>query len=111
MHQPGSGLRRPDPALSPTLSDDSDSDISLGTHSPVPSSLSMQHSPGSASGGPHEDRLQDDKDYRPFSALNSFRFDAHSPAAMAGKLHNPLPTLAPSYLTSLFPTHLYVLNY
>lgn len=90
MHQPplgsgGSSLRRPDPALSPTGSEDSDSDISLGTHSPVPSSLSMQHSPGSASGGPHEDRLQDDKDYRPFSSLNSFRFDVHSPAAMAGR--------------------------
>lgn len=95
MHQPplsggSSGLHRPDPTLSPTGSEDSDSDISLGTHSPVPSSLSLQHSPGSASGGAHEDRLgigPDDKDYRSsFSALSSFRFDGHSPAAaMAGE--------------------------
>lgn len=71
---------------SPTPSDDSDSDISLGTHSPVPSSLSLQHSPGSTSGGGNDDRLQEDrdKDYRSFS-LSSFRFDTHSPG-MAGKL-------------------------
>lgn len=72
---------------SPTPSDDSDSDISLGTHSPVPSSLSLQHSPGSTSGGGNDrdDRLQEDrdKDYRSFS-LSSFRFDTHSPG-MAGK--------------------------
>lgn len=72
---------------SPTPSDDSDSDISLGTHSPVPSSLSLQHSPGSTSGGGNDrdDRLQEDrdKDYRSFS-LSSFRFDTHSPG-MAGE--------------------------
>lgn len=78
------GSRRQDTS-SPTPSDDSDSDISLGTHSPVPSSLSLQHSPGSTSGGGNDDRLQDDrdKDYRHFS-LSSFRFDTHSPG-MAGK--------------------------
>lgn len=83
--------RRSDAALSPAPSDDSDSDISLGTHSPVPSSMSMQHSPGSASGGGNdrEERLQEEreKDFsRSFSALNSFRFDVHSPATMAGEL-------------------------
>lgn len=77
--------------VSPTPSDDSDSDISLGTHSPVPSSLSLQHSPGSTSGGGNDDRLMHDdlqrdreKDFRSFS-LGGFSFDAHSPA-MAGKL-------------------------
>lgn len=77
---------------SPTPSDDSDSDISLGTHSPVPSSLSLQHSPGSTSGGGNDDRLLHDdlqrdreKDFRNFS-LGGFSFDAHSPA-MAGKFH------------------------
>lgn len=75
---------------SPTPSDDSDSDISLGTHSPVPSSLSLQHSPGSTSGGGNDDRLLHDdlqrdreKDFRTFS-LGGFSFDAHSPG-MAGK--------------------------
>lgn len=78
--------RRPDPGLSPALSDTSDSDISLGTHSPVPSSTSLQHSPGSTSGGnDRDDRLHDEraKEYRNF-ALSSFRFDVHSPG-MAGK--------------------------
>ncbi|XP_055705728.1 homeobox protein SIX6 isoform X2 [Phlebotomus papatasi] len=91
--------RRSDAALSPAPSDDSDSDISLGTHSPVPSSMSMQHSPGSASGGGNdrEERLQEEreKDFsRSFSALNSFRFDVHSPATMAGAFTSRfLPTL------------------
>lgn len=84
----GSRSRQADNS-SPTPSDDSDSDISLGTHSPVPSSLSLQHSPGSTSGGGNDDRmLHDDmqrdreKDFRSFS-LNGFPFDSHSPA-MAG---------------------------
>lgn len=76
-------LPRRDGASSPAMSDTSDSDISLGTHSPVPSSASLQHSPGSTSGGGNDrdDRLNDDrdKDYRNFSALNSFRFDVDSP--------------------------------
>lgn len=95
MNQPmsgsGSSLRsRQADNASPTPSDDSDSDISLGTHSPVPSSLSLQHSPGSTSGGGNDDRLMHDdlqrdreKDFRSFS-LGGFSFDAHSPA-MAGK--------------------------
>lgn len=75
-----SGPSRRHDNSSPAPSDDSDSDISLGTHSPVPSSLSLQHSPGSTSGGGNDDRLQEDrdKDYRSFS-LSSFRFDTHSP--------------------------------
>lgn len=99
MNQPMSGSggtslrsRQTDNA-SPTPSDDSDSDISLGTHSPVPSSLSLQHSPGSTSGGGNDDRLMHDdlqrdreKDFRNFS-LGGFSFDAHSPA-MAGKLNH-----------------------
>lgn len=74
---------------SPTPSDDSDSDISLGTHSPIPSSLSLQHSPGSASGGGNDDRLlhediqrEREKEFRSFT-LGRFSFDAHSPG-MAG---------------------------
>lgn len=95
MNQPpltgsgGNSLRSRQDNSSPTPSDDSDSDISLGTHSPVPSSLSLQHSPGSASGGANDDRLNDDlhrereKDFRNFS-LGPFTFDPHSPG-MAGK--------------------------
>ncbi|XP_055317160.1 homeobox protein SIX3 isoform X2 [Sitodiplosis mosellana] len=104
MNQPLSGSgggslrsRQTDNA-SPTPSDDSDSDISLGTHSPVPSSLSLQHSPGSTSGGGNDDRLMHDdlqrdreKDFRTFS-LGGFSFDAHSPA-MAGAFSRFLPTL------------------
>ena len=78
----GSGLtpRKGEAPLSP-LDSDSDSDISLGTHSPVPS-MSMQHSPGSMSGGnDRDDRLTDErdreKDYRPFPSLHSFRFGDH----------------------------------
>lgn len=84
-------LPRRDGASSPAMSDTSDSDISLGTHSPVPSSASLQHSPGSTSGGGNDrdDRLNDDrdKDYRNFSALNSFRFDGHSPGNLTGENH------------------------
>lgn len=56
QHNQNSGLgrRRPDGAPSPTPSDTSDSDISLGTHSPVPSSLHLQHSPGSTSNGAND---------------------------------------------------------
>lgn len=65
MNQPmgsGTSLRsRQTDNASPTPSDDSDSDISLGTHSPVPSSLSLQHSPGSTSGGGNDDRLMHGK--------------------------------------------------
>lgn len=66
MNQPmgsgGTSLRsRQADNSSPTPSDDSDTDISLGTHSPVPSSLSLQHSPGSTSGGGNDDRLMHGK--------------------------------------------------
>lgn len=91
-HGSGSGSmqRRADNG-SPTPSDDSDSDISLGTHSPVPSSMSLQHSPGSTSGGGNDDGLMTDdlhshplhnsrdKDYHRSFGLGSFRFDSHSP--------------------------------
>lgn len=64
---------------------DSDSDISLGTHSPIPSHTSSlgQHSPNSSSGLNDRDldRLAEEhkdargeKDYRNFASLNSFRF-------------------------------------
>lgn len=99
MNQPplsgsgGASLRRGQDNSSPTPSDDSDSDISLGTHSPVPSSLSLQHSPGSTSGGGNDDRLLHDdlhrdreKDFRSFS-LGGFSFDAHSPG-MAGRFQS-----------------------
>lgn len=88
MRRPGGG------AISPTPSDDSDSDISLGTHSPVPSSLSLQHSPGSTSGGGNDrdDRLHIDSDkdgYRGFP-LTTFRFDAHSPGIPGNLYRNSL---------------------
>lgn len=74
------------PTLSPDVDDsDSDSDISLGTHSPIPSMASSlgQHSPNSSSGLNDRDleRLAEqhkdergEKDYRNFASLNSFRF-------------------------------------
>jgi hypothetical protein len=74
------------PTLSPDVDDsDSDSDISLGTHSPIPSMASSlgQHSPNSSSGlndrdlerlaEEHKDQ-RGEKDYRNFASLNSFRF-------------------------------------
>ncbi|XP_055603700.1 homeobox protein SIX3 [Uranotaenia lowii] len=77
--------RRGEPPLSP-LDSDSDSDISLGTHSPIPS-MSLQHSPSSLPGS-SEDRFPDDrdrdlreKDFRSFASLHSFRFGDHLAAA------------------------------
>ncbi|XP_055637418.1 homeobox protein SIX6 [Toxorhynchites rutilus septentrionalis] len=58
--------RRDDAPLSPNDTD-SDSDISLGTHSPIPS-MSLQHSPSSQ---------PEDKDFRSFASLHSFRFGDH----------------------------------
>lgn len=58
----GCRSRRADGVASPTPSDSSDSDISLGTHSPVPSSLQLQHSPGSMSNGANEESLSVDDD-------------------------------------------------
>lgn len=64
------------PPLSP-IGSDSDSDISLGTHSPVPS-MSLQHSPSSTSGNDRDDRMDDhDKGFRSFPSLHSFRFGDH----------------------------------
>lgn len=93
MNQPplsgsgGNSLRsRQTDNSSPVPSDDSDSDISLGTHSPVPSSLSLQHSPGSTSNGGNDERILHDereKDFRSFS-LSAFPFDTHS-SSMTGK--------------------------
>lgn len=100
MHHPplgsgGNSLRRSrdmgdddGPPLSP-IDSDSDSDISLGTHSPVPS-MSLQNSPSSTSGcNDKSDRLDDrdhDNSFRSFSSLNSFRFGDHIPGGlMPGK--------------------------
>ncbi|EDV59587.1 protein Optix [Drosophila erecta] len=80
--------RRADGAASPTPSDSSDSDISLGTHSPVPSSLQLQHSPGSTSNGAN-DREE------------SLSVDDDKPRDLSGAL--PLPLSLPLPLAS--PTH------
>ena len=110
MSQPplsGSGAtslppRRSAAAVSPSPSDTSDSDISLGTHSPVPSSISLQHSPGSTSGGGNDrdERLIDDRDrdrteFRGYSSLGAFRFDVHSPGTMSNDIRNLLPRIQP----------------
>lgn len=77
------------PTLSPDTDDsNSDSDISLGTHSPVPSTMSQlgQLSPNSSSGLNDRDldRLAEEhrdsrgeRDYRNFASLQSFRFGEH----------------------------------
>lgn len=74
--------------LHPALNDsdsDSESDISLGTHSPIPS-MTSQNSPNSSSGLNDRDldRLAEEhrdqrgeKDYRNFASLQSFRFGEH----------------------------------
>ncbi|KAM8714307.1 hypothetical protein ACLKA7_014439 [Drosophila subpalustris] len=84
-NQNNSGLgcrsRRADGAASPTPSDSSDSDISLGTHSPVPSSLQLQHSPGSMSNGANEESLSVDDD---------------KPRDLSSALASPTPPQLPS---------------
>ncbi|ALC41026.1 Optix [Drosophila busckii] len=84
-NQNNSGLgcrsRRADGAASPTPSDSSDSDISLGTHSPVPSSLQLQHSPGSMSNGANEESLSVDDD---------------KPRDLSSSLPSPTPPQLPS---------------
>ncbi|KAL7735478.1 hypothetical protein ACLKA6_019584 [Drosophila palustris] len=77
----GCRSRRADGAASPTPSDSSDSDISLGTHSPVPSSLQLQHSPGSMSNGANEESLSVDDD---------------KPRDLSSALASPTPSQLPS---------------
>ncbi|XP_032292193.1 protein Optix [Drosophila virilis] len=77
----GCRSRRADGAASPTPSDSSDSDISLGTHSPVPSSLQLQHSPGSMSNGANEESLSVDDD---------------KPRDLSSALPSPTPPQLPS---------------
>lgn len=80
MGSGGTSLRsRQADNASPTPSDDSDTDISLGTHSPVPSSLSLQHSPGSTSGGGNDDRLMHGK----FAHRNTAGCVSFDPSAVA----------------------------
>ncbi|XP_017097581.2 protein Optix [Drosophila bipectinata] len=93
-NQNSSGLgcrRRADGAASPTPSDSSDSDISLGTHSPVPSSLQLQHSPGSTSNGAN-DREE------------SLSVDDDKPRDLSGSL--PLPLSLPLASPTPTPPHL-----
>ncbi|XP_034477381.1 protein Optix [Drosophila innubila] len=77
----GCRSRRADGVASPTPSDSSDSDISLGTHSPVPSSLQLQHSPGSMSNGANEESLSVDDD---------------KPRDLSSALPSPTPPQLPS---------------
>ncbi|XP_032590517.1 protein Optix isoform X2 [Drosophila grimshawi] len=77
----GCRSRRAEGAASPTPSDSSDSDISLGTHSPVPSSLQLQHSPGSMSNGANEESLSVDDD---------------KPRDLSSALPSPTPPQLPS---------------
>ncbi|KAH8320028.1 hypothetical protein KR074_011425 [Drosophila pseudoananassae] len=93
-NQNSSGLgcrRRADGAASPTPSDSSDSDISLGTHSPVPSSLQLQHSPGSTSNGANERE-------------ESLSVDDDKPRDLSGSL--PLPLSLPLASPTPTPPHL-----
>ncbi|XP_032586141.1 protein Optix [Drosophila mojavensis] len=78
----GCRSRRADGVASPTPSDSSDSDISLGTHSPVPSSLQLQHSPGSMSNGANGEE--------------SLSVDDDKPRDLSSALPSPTPPQLPS---------------
>ncbi|XP_068143902.1 protein Optix isoform X1 [Drosophila tropicalis] len=97
-NQNNSGLgcrsRRADGGASPTPSDSSDSDISLGTHSPVPSSLHLQHSPGSTSNGANdrEESLSvDDDKPRDLSSSLPSPTSIQLPTAYSGAAAGSLP--------------------
>ncbi|CAD7089273.1 unnamed protein product [Hermetia illucens] len=98
------GSRRPDGAVSPAPSDTSDSDISLGTHSPVPSNLSLQHSPGSTSnsGNDRDETLHSEEEkVRDFT--NSLAAHNHPPISTAAAFRmDPASLFASRYLPN-FP--------
>ncbi|XP_037941783.1 protein Optix-like [Teleopsis dalmanni] len=115
-NQNNSGLscrsRRPDGAPSPTPSDTSDSDISLGTHSPVPSSLQLQHSPGSTSNGANdrEDVSVDDDKPRNLSSSLKVNLSSYATAA-AGMPTACLPPFKLEAATSLFNAGCYLQSF
>ncbi|XP_073847195.1 optix [Musca autumnalis] len=109
QHNQNSGLgcrRRPDGAPSPTPSDTSDSDISLGTHSPVPGSLHLQHSPGSTSNGANDESLSIDDD-KPRDLSNSLAGNS-LPAYPTASLP---PSCLPSFKLDAAATSLFNAGY
>ncbi|XP_067629882.1 protein Optix [Eurosta solidaginis] len=117
-NQNNSGLvcrsRRPEGAPSPIASDTSDSDISLGTHSPVPSSIHLQHSPGSASNGANDrdESLSIDGD-KPRDLATSIA--ASNLMAASTYANSPLSTCLPPFkldtATSLFNAGCYLQSF
>lgn len=94
--------RRAEGASSPAPSDTSDSDISLGTHSPVPNSLPLQHSPGSTSNGAND---RDDRDLcidddKPRDLTSSLNPAAGYPSVISCMQPFKLDTTAASFLNA-----------
>lgn len=111
QHNQNSGMgcrRRPDGAPSPTPSDTSDSDISLGTHSPVPGSLHLQHSPGSTSNGANDRdeslSIDDDKPRDLSNSLTSNNLPAYPTASLP-------PSCLPSFKLDAAATSLFNAGY
>ncbi|XP_013107445.1 protein Optix [Stomoxys calcitrans] len=111
QHNQNSGMgcrRRPDGAPSPTPSDTSDSDISLGTHSPVPGSLHLQHSPGSTSNGANDRdeslSIDDDKPRDLSNSLTSNNLPAYPTATLP-------PSCLPSFKLDAAATSLFSAGY
>ncbi|XP_011190820.1 protein Optix [Zeugodacus cucurbitae] len=118
-NQNNSGLmcrsRRPEGAPSPIASDTSDSDISLGTHSPVPSSIQLQHSPGSTSNGANDREeslsVDDDKPRDLATSIAASNLVATSTYATAAPLSTCLPPFKLDTATSLFNAGCYLQSF
>ncbi|CAD6998535.1 unnamed protein product [Ceratitis capitata] len=118
-NQNNSGLlcrsRRPEGAPSPTPSDTSDSDISLGTHSPVPSSIQLQHSPGSTSNGANDREeslsIDDDKPRDLATSIAASNLAAAATYATSTPLSTCLPPFKLDTATSLFNAGCYLQSF
>ncbi|XP_017461051.1 PREDICTED: protein Optix-like, partial [Rhagoletis zephyria] len=118
-NQNNSGLlcrsRRPEGAPSPIASDTSDSDISLGTHSPVPSSIQLQHSPGSTSNGANDREeslsIDGDKPRDLATSLSASNLVAASSYATTAPLSTCLPAFKLDTATSLFNAGCYLQSF
>lgn len=118
-NQNNSGLicrsRRPEGAPSPIASDTSDSDISLGTHSPVPSSIQLQHSPGSTSNGANDREeslsVDDDKPRDLATSIATSNLVAASTYATVTPLSTCLPPFKLDTATSLFNAGCYLQSF
>ncbi|XP_054740525.1 protein Optix isoform X2 [Anastrepha obliqua] len=107
--------RRPEGVPSPIASDTSDSDISLGTHSPVPSSIQLQHSPGSTSNGANDREeslsIDDDKPRDLATSISASHLVAASTYATTAPLSTCLPPFKLDTATSLFNAGCYLQSF